>query len=268
MSEERWVAPRLTGGLGNRIFQVMATIQTAEETKRTPVFFLPRASRIDHGAYQTLFTLFPSIPILETANSWVEVLEGDRIPPTASLPEAKYGIVLKGLFQQPPKFPSLWPLLLTLPTGLASSGLASQRVAIHFRFGDYLQLPHHQVPLDAYYEEALKQFPNTPLTLFSDEPEKLQPIASKWQQEGRDVEISTTKDELQTLQEIASCQEGFIGCNSTFGFWASWFAWNSHKRPSSYKAIFPDTWMKEGHPNHKPTFLATDFSPFIILLRL
>lgn len=260
ITDIQWIAPRLACGLGNRMFQTVGVIALAEQTNRKPVFLLPRTVRGEHGAYETFFSLFPKIPILQTANRWVEVQEGDRIPPTASLPEAKYGIVYKGFNQEHPIYPSLTsPYLPSLPPVAAKNV-----VGIHFRFGDYLQLPHHQVPLENYYKEALKLFPQSPLTLFSDQPELLQTLAANWRKEGRDVSIWESKDVYQTLLEIASCQ-ALIGCNSTFGFWASWLAWRQNP---NFKAVFPDIWMQEGHPNHKPQYLNTSFAPFIHLLRL
>ena len=263
---DAWIAPRLTGGFGNRMFQIMATLKEAENTKRQPAFLLPRTSRCEHGAFDLPFRLFPKFITVETSSSWVEVHEDDCIPPTASHPDATYGIVLKGLYQREAKFPSLSnPFLPVLP----SCSKSNNSVAIHFRFGDYLYLPHHQVPLEAYYQQALYQFPSaTSFTLFSDQPELLVPFAGILQAKGKAVTISQTTDAYQTLLEIAGCQGGFIGCNSTFGFWASWLTWNSRGRPADYKAVFPETWMQAGQLNHTPSFLNNSFCSFIIVLRL
>ena len=227
----------------------------AEQSNRRPVFLLPRTVRGDHGAYETLFTLFPKIPLVETAHRWVDIEEGDRIPPTAALPEANYGIVYRGFNQEQPILPSLSsPYLPSLPPVEKTS-----YVGVHFRFGDYLILPHHQVPLQSYYTQAISLFPQAPLKLFSDQPELLEDFAADWRKQGREVVIYQSKDVYQTLLEIASCQ-AFIGCNSTFGYWAAWLAWRQN---TNFKATFPDTWMQEGHPNHKPTYLNTTFAPFI-----
>ena len=96
-----WVAPYLSDGLGNRLFQFSCAKQFSEENKKPLVFFLPRCAPTNHGRFDTIFKLFPEVPIIETDVSWNEIEEPlDKhftyipIKPTIGLP-----IVIRGYRQ-------------------------------------------------------------------------------------------------------------------------------------------------------------------------
>ena len=228
------VAPKLFCGLGNRIFQTMAAIGKAEQTNATPVFFLPRSSQ-EHGDFELIFKLFPSLPVLETAATWQETQDPDTIQ-TESL------LVLSGFFQDTKFFPSLenphWP---RLPDILPEQ----DSWAAHFRFGDYQKLKHYHVDLSRYYYYVLKS--NVPkgsrVTLFSDSPERLSPIAKEIESLGYQVTIFKGSP-LETLKAFASCVKG-ICSNSTFAWWAAYFAWRQNR---DYKAYFPNRWLVNEPP--------------------
>ena len=229
-------APRLTGGIGNRLFQIVACLKFCEETGRNPIFLLPTMSRSEHGSFDLVFKLFPEILINETAPCWKQINDclidtDDKI------------VVLNGFFQNLNYFPSLKNSLLPkLP--LPPNFLLQQSVAIHFRFGDYNILPHHQLPLGHYYAKAIQKFPKTTsFILFSDSPEKLEAISNELWQNNRSNSICKESDALKTLQLIAQAKGGFIGSNSTFAWWSAYFAWDSNNRSDSYKAYFPEIWM-------------------------
>ena len=254
-----WVAPRMTDGLGNRFFQIAAAISIAETLKRRVVIFLPSYLKTGHGEYDLVFQLCPEIPIVESGSSWIRVDEKLEIPEN----NAGQGIVLKGYFQNTNYFPQYTHSLLpSLPKPLLKE--FSKKVAVHFRFGDYTFLQHHQIPLEYYYMKAMEKFSNpkessanpkessakqTEFVLFSDSPEKLVPIQDELCKKGYKVSISNVKGVLETLLEIASCAGGFIGANSTFSWWASFLSWKSQNFSSDYKAYFPDTWMSNNKPN-------------------
>jgi hypothetical protein len=120
--------------------------------------------------------------------------------------------------------------------------------AIHFRFGDYQKLPHYHVGLSRYYSYVLRMIPkDVILHLFSDSPGLLSPIAEELRTIGYTVEIFQDSDTLKTLQKFASCQGGSICSNSTFSWWAAFFAWR-FANDVKYRAFFPDCWMKNARP--------------------
>jgi hypothetical protein len=241
----RKVAPKLSCGLGNRLFQMVAAIKACEDSPDCePVILLPRYTGAEHGDYQLLFTLFPNIRILETADSWVEVgtKEYDSLVP--KIPNAPLTLI-SGFFQNSDNFPSLSNKYLpSLPNYLPPTN----GWAIHFRFGDYQNLPHYHVGLSRYYGYVLRMIPkDTHLHLFSDSPGRLSPIAEELRTIGYTVEIFQDSNTLKTLQKFASCQGGSICSNSTFSWWASFFAWR-FANDVKYRAFFPDRWMNNSRP--------------------
>jgi hypothetical protein len=232
------VAPRLVCGLGNRLFQTVAAIRAAELIGGEPVFFLPRMGRAEHGNFNTLFTLFPKIKILETMAEWVEVNENDD----GSLPSLnKYPLtVLSGFFQNTNSFPTFSNIYLPSPP---SSLPPTDRWAIHFRLGDYQILPHYHIGLGKYYYKTImEKIPyNSSICLFSDSPDKLPAIARELQGFGYRVEIYENSDVIETFKMFASCSAGSICSNSTFAWWAAYFAWR--QSGEKYKAFFPDRWI-------------------------
>ncbi len=247
------ITTRCTGGIGNRLFQIAAAIKYAEKFNRKPILLLPCLARSEHGNFALLFDLLPEIPLVESAPSWKLIKDS----PTNTNDTI---LVLNGFFQDMNFFPSLEsPLLPRLP--MLAPIIKTNKVAIHFRFGDYTILPHHQVDLSSYYMEAIRRFPpQTTFFLFSDSPEKLKAISSELWAKNIPNTIESTESVLETFQEIANCSLGFIGSNSTFAWWAAFLAWNSSGRPESYKAYFPDTWMPEGHENHKPNLFTLPYT--------
>jgi hypothetical protein len=236
---ENWIAPRLRCGLGNRLFQTAAAIQTAAKLKREAVFLLPRMSHWDHGNFSALLALVPSLPIKESAQSWTEIAETADQQVPASTPLTQEGLVISGFFQNS----QTWDLSIpTMPT-LPGPALPKREAwAVHFRFGDYSLLPHYQVPyLADYYAKALDLHvpKGSTLVLFSDDKVKILALAKELEEREYRVDLCLTDDPLDTFETWASCTKGAIASNSTFAWWAAYFAYKRY----GTKAFFPDTWM-------------------------
>ena len=232
------LAPRLCCGLGNRLFQTMAAIGEAERQNAKPVFFLPRTSQ-QHGEFELIFKLFPGLEILETAPSWQEIEEGSDTGSREPL------TVLSGFFQDTKYFPTItnphWPRLPVI-TQLPPQ----DSWAIHFRFGDYQILEHYHVDLSRYYFYTItKNIPKgSTVTLFSDSPDRLPPIAKEIESLGYNVKIFNG-DAFETLKGFSACVKGSVCSNSTFAWWAAYFAW---RRTPDYKAYFPNRWLTTEPP--------------------
>ena len=238
-----WVAPRLTGGLGNRLFQFACAKQYAEKRNKQLVFFLPRCGETSHGKFENIFDLFPEVPVVETAGEW-NVLEekvGSHFIHNV-LEESATPLVISGYRQSwkysigitiEPKFqprPDLDIKYLKDKTNL---------FCVHIRLGDFRVLKHHQINISKYYANAIQKIPdNVEVLLLSDEPELVKNILTI------PHKIVDEKNELECLYIMSNCLKGAIVGNSTFSYWGAYLA---HEKSKDHIAFYPNT-MGRGLP--------------------
>jgi hypothetical protein len=241
-----WVAPCLSDGLGNRLFQYACAKDYSEKYNKKLVFFLPRSRRTGHGKFDTIFKLFPEVEVLETDISWNEIDE-DNYYSFEELPNLRKNIVIKGSRQNYKYFkdtiikPSFERIISEERLQYLNNRYLKDKenlFFIHVRLGDYRNLPHYQIDIAKYYSEALKIIPNnSKLLVFSDEPEVAKQIFPN-------LEVCEERDEVEILYLMSNCLLGAIVANSTFSYWGSYFA---HKKSKSYTAIFPYRLMTTEH---------------------
>jgi hypothetical protein len=264
-----WIAAHLTGGLGNRLFEFASALGLAEKWKRPAVFFLPRCGPTNHGPFDTLFRMFPSVPMIEIAEDWHQLDEPKghvfTYTPFPEFPTTEKSVVIGGWRQSPlyfPKQPIQAELTTLLPPERWQSLLSQYKLItteqkqttcfLHVRLGDYLKLPHHQVNLQEYYIRCLQQVPpGSRILFFSDEPHLVKEIFSQViQAMGFQFQCCEETDELETLCLMSQCWGGAITANSTFSWWGAYFARHSCPSPETYKAFYPTVWG-QGLPEAK-----------------
>jgi hypothetical protein len=264
-----WVAPLLTGGLGNRLFQFAAAAGAAETWGRPLVFHMEACGECPHGPIASIFRMYPGIPVLTdgSATGAVRLPEPPRafydhipIEPTDE-PPADVPSFIHGFRQSPLYFPkNLAQLDADWSSALGGQHIRAhleriarldtvaergRTVAIHVRLGDYKYLPHHQTDLGPYYARALKDVvAGQRLHLFSDEPTVCCRLFDSFAK-GRGVEVTVAKgaSDVEALYEMSLCGAGTITANSTFSWWGAWFA---HRGGAPW-ATYPDT-MGSGMP--------------------
>jgi hypothetical protein len=246
-----WVAPGLSSGLGNRLFQHAAAAGLAERLGRPLRFITNRCSESPHGPIATIFRMYPSVPLIDTSENYTEFKEAPRgyymyIP----LPSVAGPIVVQGFRQSPKYFPTKglepdWDSALGGPLVRAmierdANIVGDRTVSIHMRLGDYRNLAHHQIPLGSYFQRALKRVPKGyRLHLFSDEPNLCaQQFAVYAAQNNLEFSVAKPRSDVESLYEMSLCRGGNIVGNSTFSWWGAWFA---HSKGSPW-ATYPSQW--------------------------
>ena len=237
-----WVAPRLSGGLGNRLFQFACAKQYAEKRGKQLVFFLPRCSETNHGNFENIFDLFPEVPLIETADKWNEISEvvGTHFTHNV-LNEMPTPIVITG-YRQSWKY----SLGITIKPKFQCTHLDAKYLSnkqnlffVHVRLGDFRVLQHHQINIPKYYANALQHIPdNAEILLFSDEPELVKGIINV------PHKIVNEKNEIDCLYIMSNCLKGAIVANSTFSYWGSFLA---HEKSKDHVAYYPSN-MGRGLP--------------------
>ena len=243
-----WVAPKLTDGLGNRLFQYASALNYAFQEKKESVFFLPRCMKTDHGDFNSIFRLFPKTRIVETDNSWEEVFETCE---QFGYQEVKFNIdknlVIQGYRQNYEYFNGIE----IRPNFLNAIGVdrleelnkeylsdKENLFFIHLRLGDYINLPHHQIDIKKYYTSSLKLVPkDATILFFSDDLEKCsESFATLFKDNGFSSQLSHTKDEIEALYLMSQCGRGCITGNSTFSYWGAYLL---HQNYSDALCIYP-----------------------------
>lgn len=258
-----WVAPRLTGGLGNRLFEFAAALGLAEKYNKPCIFLKTQFTKNDHGPMDSICKLYPSIPIVEKSDEpqamYYERRNGCFLyEPFPEVPEQRC-IIVDGWRQTEKYFPRKkerlaphWDAFvneedrvrLQKTYTLSTQEEREKTWFLHVRLGDYKILPHHQIPILPYYQKCLNQVPkDCKVYLFSDEPH----LCAQWvegQCKGRGLqfEICNETDEIRALYVMSQCWGGAIVANSTFSWWGAYFAWLAQGEKDSYKSFYPSIW--------------------------
>jgi hypothetical protein len=253
-----WIAGHLTGGLGNRLFQHAAAAGLAERSGHTLVFYVPQCSETNHGEFDTIFKLFPTVPLIDTVSQYHMLKEPPYgvftyfpFPPVS----LSTNYCIDGWRQSEKYFPStgIHPdfstclsqskqLSLLQQFGLDTVETQTNTWFLHIRLGDYKILPHHQINIGAYNLKAIEHVPkHCRILLFSDEATTYKTVFTKFFDSiGRTVQVVELPDEVETLFCMSHCLGGAIVANSTFSWWGAYLA--HQRRPSDYKAIYPAKW--------------------------
>jgi hypothetical protein len=236
-----YVIPNLTGGLGNRLFQIYAAFGYAEKENRKVIFHEQFIQENPHDNKNHFQTLFPDIPI----SSDIGLVQNATIIkeefPIRSSPSQT--VVLQGYFQNEQFFPTVLPI----PGAFQIRNFEyDEYVFLHFRRGDYLNLKKHNVPLAHYYAAALKKLPKEQkILVFSDD--------MKWAKQNiykmfPFIDFNRWKlcpeglNDIETLSLMTQCKKAAIGANSTFSWWGAF--WGSKQAGSP--CYFPAKWFTDG----------------------
>ena len=228
----------LKGGLGNILFQVAATFETARKNNVDCSF--PNLSRhlsslerekkhntklinVDHYRYffRNLRTDVPPF------NTPVVMFPFHYEEKSISSP-----CIIDGFFQSEKYFLNSRDQILDLFPHKEQNN----KVSIHVRRGDYLALSRFHNVLNAdYYLKAIEHFPDREFIVFSDDLEWCRTVFV-----GERFSFFRGKNDLEEMLMMSSCHSNIIA-NSSFSWWATWINTNKNK-----KVIAPKQWVGPG----------------------
>lgn len=249
------VIPALTCGLGNRLFVYAAAEGLAERYGGKVKFMLAKCHPTGHGDFENIFKMFPSVPFEEGGGSGVVEYykeAGEDVFTYRELAQPTSDFVVLGGCRQSWKYGPRRQLepAWSYPALDAKYQLVAGAPCwfLHVRLGDYRILAHHFIDLRDYYRRALSQLPRGARVLWaSDEPGLIRGYLESVAGElGLTlVEIEET-DELEVLYVLSKCRAGGIGSNSTFSWWAAYFARGGKNLGQRW--FFPARWGNAGLP--------------------
>jgi hypothetical protein len=227
-----YVSVRLLGGVGNRIFQLLAVLGYSQKFQKTPVI---SRSNISNGAQSheknlddIISKIFPNIKFIE-ALQYPTIMNEPAGFTYHPLSNCLTNVLLIGYFQNEKYFPSnsLIPILKT--------NSYENTYFIHIRAGDYLGSPVFNHDLSIYYSKCINILgPNTKYIVFSNDNEYARKYLKDFNIE---YTLSDKIEQLEILVEMANC-EGGICANSSFSWLGAFF-----QDKSLGKRFMPSKWL-------------------------
>ncbi len=227
------VSVYLHGGLGNQLFQLNVAWWYACKYNKTCCIALNYVqeknphSKIDYN--NTIFKHFPLINLFPSEYKLFKE-EEDQFSTFVMWPFIqKSSVLFKGYFQSCSYLNNEFCQLLHIN----KTNPSKNENWIHVRRGDFLQNPKHNVKLNVYYLELLRQYPHTNFSVFSDDMKWCSTNVIFQQNCKFDIESQTELDCFYLM--IA--HNGILCCsNSTFCFWASYLS-------KSNNIVLPNKWL-------------------------
>jgi len=235
--QKRLVTCKTYGGLGNRVFQVLAAMGYAERHgyKCVLVKSFITSSKEDHEQdyVRTLQALFPFLEVRDKINDYEVIKRTETAFEYKELPASSQNVVLDGYFQSEGYLPTTVPSVRKrhLP----------HTYFIHVRAGDYLNNRTHYVNLASYQQRCIKMIqkadPSAKFLVFSDDNEYAKHHMKQFE---IPYTLSSTKTAEDTLRQMSSCA-GAICANSSLSWLGAYF----QKEPHGL-IYMPDKWIHDG----------------------
>ena len=253
--QDNLVSAQMSGGFGNRIFQILAGLGYAERTGKQFVFFEEHITNNPHTPpvkmRTMLYAWFPQVTIYRGKVSWT-----DYVDTGSPIPDMSGSVAIRGNFQNDAFFSPNARDTFKIPTPPqrilnVDSIDFTHAYFIHFRLGDYVG-SDWDVDLTSYYPDAarriLLQDPSATFLVFTEEPDKVD--MKKFKFPTMKMAMMPVVDIWETLWLMSRCNGG-ICANSTF----SWIAGYASKGTGSF--YLPNVWKRDGSARGLATWAIT-----------
>jgi len=228
-----YVTVRLTGGIGNRIFQVLAALGYSEKFEKNCVIsrsnILNGAQAHEKNLDDMISKVFPHIKFVNTLQSITVINEHIGFTYTPLL-KCLTNVLMHGYFQNENYFPSKH-LIPSIKTSYYPN-----TYFIHIRAGDYLGSNEFNIDLVHYYNNCISLLDSSvKYIVFSNDNEYAKNYMNQFNIE---YVLSDKTDQLDVLIEMANCAGG-ICANSSFSWLGAFF--QGDKRGQIF---MPSIWIK------------------------
>jgi hypothetical protein len=226
------VCSKLSAGLGNRIFQMLAALGYAEKYGKQCVISKANSNNglkaHEKNLDGMLFKLFPNVPVIDRVEN-LRVISELKTFNYSKLPNSLSNVILYGYFQDERYFPSaLIPKIKT--------DHYPNTYFIHIRAGDYLPKGSFGYDLSYYHKKCFNLLsPDTKYIVFSDDNTY---ATNYMKQFSISYTISNKVNQLDTLIEMSNC-EGAICANSSFSWLGAFF-----QDKKKGQRFMPSQWIK------------------------
>ena len=257
---------QLSGGLGNQLFQIFATLSYSirhnisvmfEYTNETTEYMTMEGSKMRDTYWNTFFVNIIGLTTYSLArNSMIDVssffpykepkFEYTELP----VEIASRNMKLVGYFQSYKYFQEKEEYIFKLLKIQKLQEMVKKiyelpiedSVSLHFRLGDYQYLDEHPIlPLE-YYKKALRHISNNNVTVFSQkEDEQMVDIQLNiLREEFPETTFTKIDDTISDWEQLLlmSCCKDHIIANSTF----SW--WGAHLNRGNKIVCYPEKWLE------------------------
>jgi len=253
--QDNLVSAQMSGGFGNRIFQILAGLGYAERTGKQFVFFEEHITNNPHTPpvkmRTMLYAWFPQVTIYRGKVSWI-----DYVDTGSPIPDMTGSVAIRGNFQNDAFFSPTARETFKIPTPPTrvlnvDSIDFTHSYFIHFRLGDYVG-SDWDVDLTSYYPDAarriLLQDPQATFLVFTEEPDKVD--MKKFKFPTMKMAMMPVVDIWETLWLMSRCNGG-ICANSTF----SWIGGYASRGNGPF--YLPNVWKRDGSARGLATWAIT-----------
>lgn len=239
---KKYFTVQLSGGLGNRLFQVAFGYALAKRTGYT--FFISGQDKNAHSDLDYTNTYFETIPKMDLPVTKVESEPGIKWFSTCLFKEYKFDpdhvTKFVGNFQNESYFDDCKEEIISMfdqENNLLSEKyhLLKESYFLHVRRGDYAGHPIWDLDLRHYWRECLSRVGEKHVYIFSDDP--LWCLENFSEVENKTIVVENESDSLWLM---SNCKLGGICSNSSFSWWGAYLNKNPDK-----KIYFPDKWLNQ-----------------------